>query len=401
MAHFAKYTASAAGHMTDHYERTPGDGVKRSNVDIDPERTHLNYNLGPWGSGMANLEKRLSEIKVQKRADVNVMCDWVVTLPKYRPAGTYSLDRERIERMFFQETYNFLADRYGRQNVISAYVHMDEKTPHMHFAFVPAVRDKKHPEREKLSAKECVSRADLSTFHADLDAYIRRQIPTAVFEVQNGATKEGNKTVTELKRQTELQKQSEYALETSKALQRVTDARSTADALESRVHALEGEIRGLQEKKDILTADEVKRLKGEKNLLGGLKGVTYDQYTALRNTAVRVDEAEERARAAEQRAAMVESREKSVMENYSRQLREKSAALDDRYNQKVQELTATHKQMTLDEAKKQIEVERKLSRLDQLERFLDKVFPNWRELFQRFQKQEHTRPTGRTDRGRE
>ena len=395
MAHFAKYAASAAGHMTDHYERTPGDGVKRSNVDIDPERTHLNYNLGPQGAGMENLKKRLSEIKVQKRADVNVMCDWVVTLPKYRPTRMVTLDKERVERDFFQQTYNFLADRYGRENVISAYVHMDEKTPHMHFAFVPAVQDKKHPGREKLSAKECVSRADLRSFHADLERHLQRTMPLVAFEVQNGATKEGNKTVTELKRETELQKQSEAAQQTAEARQRAEAALKTARGLESRVEALQGEIKGLQEKKDVLTTEEVRRLKGEKNILGGLKGVTYDQYTALKNTAVRVDKAEERARAAEQRAATVESREKSVMEDYNRQLREKSARLDADYQQKVQELTDRHKQTTLDELNEKMETRRKLERLGKLESFLDAHFPNWRTLFDRFQReQSRTRNKG-------
>lgn len=31
---------------------------------------------------MDSLNERLSQVKVCKRADVNVLCDWVVTLPK-------------------------------------------------------------------------------------------------------------------------------------------------------------------------------------------------------------------------------------------------------------------------------------------------------------------------------
>ena len=49
-----------------------------------------------------------------------------------------------LSRQFFEQTYKFLNERYsGEQNVVSAYVHMDEKTPHMHYAFVPVVHDKK------------------------------------------------------------------------------------------------------------------------------------------------------------------------------------------------------------------------------------------------------------------
>lgn len=77
MAHAAKFAANAVGRMCGHYGRTEGDGVRRSNENIDPARTHLNYNLAPEHDGgqIAFMQKRLSEVKLQKRADVNVLCD--------------------------------------------------------------------------------------------------------------------------------------------------------------------------------------------------------------------------------------------------------------------------------------------------------------------------------------
>lgn len=97
-------------------------------------------------------------------------------------------------------TTKFLCGNYGEKNVISAYVHMDETSPHMHFAFVPVVTDKKKG-HEKGSAKEalCWSEKGLNKFHGEFDAHM-----TAVFGrdigVINEATKDGNKTVQELKR---------------------------------------------------------------------------------------------------------------------------------------------------------------------------------------------------------
>lgn len=87
------------------------------------------------------------------------MVDWVVTAPK----DLLSQD----EKQFFEATYAFLKDRYGQENVISAYVHLDEVTPHMHYAFIPIAPDKKN-EGYKLSAKETITRADLRSFHGDL-----------------------------------------------------------------------------------------------------------------------------------------------------------------------------------------------------------------------------------------
>ena len=106
----------------------------------------MNYNLAPR-RGVEQIDfirQRTTEARTLKRDDVNVMCSWVVTLPEYRHHNQnlhVSPDKEQVERLFFERTYRFLCDRYGEQNVISAYVHKDEKTPHMHFAFVPVTED--------------------------------------------------------------------------------------------------------------------------------------------------------------------------------------------------------------------------------------------------------------------
>ena len=43
---------------------------------------------------------------------------------------------------FFQHAYDFFKQKHGESNIISAYVHMDENVPHMHFTFVPIVDNK-------------------------------------------------------------------------------------------------------------------------------------------------------------------------------------------------------------------------------------------------------------------
>ena len=191
MAHVEKYTAAATGHMLAHYDRTHSSSTSM----IDESRTVLNHNLAGIDQPLPQLDflhKRLSEIKVMKRADVNVMCDWIVTAPK-------ELTPEELP-LFFIETYKFLNERYGKENVISAYVHMDETSPHIHYAFVPVVIDKKKG-IPKLSAKERITRKDLNTFHPDLTKHM-----TAVFGkdigIQNDATTLGNQTIKQLRQKT-------------------------------------------------------------------------------------------------------------------------------------------------------------------------------------------------------
>lgn len=191
MAHVEKYKASALGHMLAHYNRsTP------ANKDIDRSRTEQNYNLAPErGDLLKFINSRLADgVKVQQRADVIKLCDWVVTMPKDLPPEK--------EQAFFANTYDFLVNKYGERNVVCAYVHKDESTPHMHFAWLPVVQEKKNKKRlgqEKLSAKECITRSDLQKFHQQLQDYLEQKLNCQV-KILNEATKDGNKSIADLKR---------------------------------------------------------------------------------------------------------------------------------------------------------------------------------------------------------
>lgn len=192
MAHLGKYTRSGTGHMCAHYERRKdenGKYVNFGNKEIDLKRTHLNYNLAPEHNQIDFIQKRLSEVKCLNRKDVNVMCDWVVTVPKDLPMT--------LHKEFFKSTYDFLAQKYGQKNVISAYVHMDETTPHMHFAFIPVAFDKKKG-IEKVSAYKLFNKVALQKFHPELQAYLEKKLGVKC-NVLNGATENGNRSIAELK----------------------------------------------------------------------------------------------------------------------------------------------------------------------------------------------------------
>ena len=123
-----------------------------------------------------------------------MMCTWVVTAPQDLP--------EAEQAAFFKAAFDFMAARYGQENVISAYVHMDETTPHMHFAFVPVVEDKKKG-GFKVSAKERIDRKELRSFHQELEQAVSDVLGHPV-GILNEATKQGNMTIAELKQATAL-----------------------------------------------------------------------------------------------------------------------------------------------------------------------------------------------------
>ncbi|MCS8600201.1 mobilization protein [Leuconostoc citreum] len=78
-------------------------------------------------------------------------------------------------------------DRYGQENAVAAVVHYDETTPHLHYAFVPVVFDDKKS-RDKVSAKEVLTRHDLQTFHEDLDQDLKKVLPFYEHGILNNKT---------------------------------------------------------------------------------------------------------------------------------------------------------------------------------------------------------------------
>lgn len=216
--HIAKYTKSAAGHMLAHYDRAKdenGKYVTDGRKNIDPARTHLNYAVGgDFEMAAQRLQWLLDrdDVKCLNRKDVNVVCDVIITAPQDLP--------EQDQRKFFEVAYNFLADRYGVKNslgcydnILSSNVHMDETSPHMHFAFVPLVKvskiDKKTGKQKeylKVNAKQVINRTDLKTLHPDMTKVMKKAFGRDI-GIENGITKAngGNQTVEQLKYKKELE----------------------------------------------------------------------------------------------------------------------------------------------------------------------------------------------------
>ena len=183
MAHKEKFNRGQIGHMLAHYDRS-----KELPEHVDPERKALNYNLAVADQPIGQLEKihqRLAQVPHRERKDLIVMIDWIVTAPKELPPERH--------REFFEATYAFLRDRYGAANVVSAWVHNDEVTPHIHFAFVPVTKD------NRVCAKDVITRGELKLFHEELQQHVELALGCEV-KILNEATKEGNKAIAEMKR---------------------------------------------------------------------------------------------------------------------------------------------------------------------------------------------------------
>lgn len=249
MAEFSKFTMVAATRVLTHnnreetldVEQQQALGLKREN--IDSSRTALNYNLAEQDRKMiinangaerceTTLEKysrKMEEIQkeyenktttytrknrktgkqetitkkrsIQKNADS--LCSWVITAPKDLPS------EEQAD--FFKNSYDFVAKKYGRDNIVSADVHNDEAQPHIHISFIPIVADKKNG-GNKLCANNLETPKTLSKFHQNLSKELEAKMGHKV-NVLNGATVGGNQSITQLKTQTALKELAEITLQ--------------------------------------------------------------------------------------------------------------------------------------------------------------------------------------------
>ena len=153
---FAKYKGPEIGHIESHNERTKEKYA--SNPDIDTSRSHLNFHLvSPERKYRAEAEKQIAEAGCRTRSDsVRVVEALVTASPEF-----FKGKEESEVRAYFTEALNFIEKYQAKDTIISAVVHMDEKTPHMHLCFVPLTEDK------RLSAKEIVGNKKKLTWWQD------------------------------------------------------------------------------------------------------------------------------------------------------------------------------------------------------------------------------------------
>lgn len=147
---FAKQKGGAARSIDAHHERTKEEYA--SNPDIDKSRIAQNYHLvTPRWSYEQEIKHRIQMAGCRVRRDSVKFVDTLVTVS---PEFAKAYEAEMPE--YFNRAFDFLKERVGEENIFSAVVHMDEKTPHMHLCFVPLTKDKRLSAKEILGNKKAM-----------------------------------------------------------------------------------------------------------------------------------------------------------------------------------------------------------------------------------------------------
>lgn len=161
----AKVKASGVTGIQIHDQREK-DGTSHTNKDIDWSKTKENISLIEQNERFRTaVSKRISALNLKRkpRSDATVMCQCLVTSD-----NAFFDKMSRSEQTeYFKQSLDFIKKRYGENNLVSATVHYDERTPHMHVNFVPVTED------GRLSAKDLFSPTSLRVLQDDYNRFVR------------------------------------------------------------------------------------------------------------------------------------------------------------------------------------------------------------------------------------
>lgn len=178
--------STLAMHITKHKNGTRGqqrhnerkEGQKHSNRRIDPTRTKDNVWLTPDDGRTFNerIESILEENYTGKRkvrSTAVKMCE--ITVQIGGDLAENGTEEEQVEAL--KQAFEELKETYGETNIVSAVIHVDETTPHLHFDFVPITK------KGGLSAREVVGdRAQMRKTQARFLQAMQERCPECKFE---------------------------------------------------------------------------------------------------------------------------------------------------------------------------------------------------------------------------
>lgn len=150
------------GYVVLHLDKSPGnesamtDHIERNVIhpNVDPTRIHLNKELIKFPEGINNrteaIQHRLKTAGLTRQVGKNQ-----VQVIRFMLSGSHE-DMERIQQEgkldeWCKDNIDWLKNTYGTENVVSATLHMDETTPHIHASVVPIVQGER---RQKESRKK-------------------------------------------------------------------------------------------------------------------------------------------------------------------------------------------------------------------------------------------------------
>lgn len=106
------------------------------NPQIDKSKTCLNYHTMPYEKKyLSFIDERIKQLSLRRK----IKDDAVLITSFILGSDKEFFDRitAKQQKQFFADCTDFFSERYGNENVVSAVVHLDESTPHLHLNLMP------------------------------------------------------------------------------------------------------------------------------------------------------------------------------------------------------------------------------------------------------------------------
>lgn len=262
VCHMTKFARGAVKGVEIHNQRKR-EGISHTNPDIDWNRSGENYDLhNTEGINYYKaIQARIASLNLKKavRKDAVLLCGFIITSDTdfFKSLGP------EATRKYFIDSYKFLKNRYGPENVVAATVHLDEATPHMHFEMVPVVDG-------RLSAKSLFTKTELKKLQTDF----HREVG-AKYGLERGIEGSPARHIETARLKLETAEKARTA-----AIQEQEKAQEEAKKLEEQKKALVTEIKALKGvKKKSIYLDSIQPQKG---IGKSIKGVTIEQIEELK-----------------------------------------------------------------------------------------------------------------------
>lgn len=228
------------------YKHNERKTKNHSNKNIDSSKTELNYYLKKNELSYIKEFDRIKEkydLKGQIRSNSNIMSEMVFT------SNQKFFDEIGYEesKRYFTESYNFIYTykNLGEQNIISAVVHMDEDTPHMHLLFIPVVHttDKEGNKIDKVCCRDFWREKNS---YRDLQNAYFKHISEKGFKLERGelveVTNRGHYSIQEYKKITNYENTKELLKSIKLELPETPDIKDFKKLMLNRDEKIENEI---------------------------------------------------------------------------------------------------------------------------------------------------------------
>lgn len=356
VAHAEKFSIGACAGLGIHVDRK---SEEHSNKNIDntlsSENVQLveNYNNNLYGAVKDRIREGYTGKKAIRKdavASVGVVCS---------ASSEFFENKSKAESVqYFKDCKEYFENKIGKENIVCAKIHFDEKTPHMHLYFVPLTSD------GRLSAKEVCNREFLRDMQRELPLYLQEKGHDVERGLEDSTNEHISKKEYEINLQrAEIDKQIQKILEEEKKLK---EKKKKLTLEEEKLYNLEQLMENVQERKSLLYKDKI-TISMDKEIYKSFLNYAREGYEYLKH-AVNTEK-------------KFESYEKVMIERKNEL--EKKCVFLEKENEKLKN--------------KKSELEKKLEKFDELEK-LEKWIPG--ELKEKFKQVQEEEKAKKLNKGR-